>query len=56
MIVCPLLAKSCITFTTDSAMEESSPVVGSSQNNNAGLFSSSLANESRLASPPEKFT
>lgn len=49
----PLFAKLESSSTMCSARNESSPVVGSSQNNKAGLESSSHANVSRRASPPE---
>lgn len=52
-MVCPDEANTLIKLTTDSAIDESRPVVGSSQNSSGGLSSNSLANERRFASPPE---
>jgi len=53
MIVLPLRAKLFIDSTIDMAMNESRPLVGSSQNKIEGLVRISEANESRRRSPPE---
>ncbi len=52
MIVLPFLAKFFIHSTTEMAMKESSPLVGSSQNKTNGFVRTSAANARRRFSPP----
>ena len=53
MMVFPCWASFCMQSTIDIAINESSPLVGSSQNNKLGLVMSSQANASRRRSPPD---
>ena len=53
MIVFPVLAKSFMLSTIAMAINESKPLVGSSQNNMDGLVMISEAKDKRLISPPE---